>query len=57
MTAAESTTEGTYGDRIVAVEPGGNEFIAEEDRHDKPIHLLCFPMTRAGRTHPGNPAR
>ncbi|MDF2586010.1 MAG: cytosine permease, partial [Mycobacterium sp.] len=28
MTAAEPTTDGTYRDRIVAVEPGGNEFIA-----------------------------
>jgi nucleobase:cation symporter-1, NCS1 family len=40
MTAAEPTTEGTYRDRIVAVEPGGNEFIAEADRHGRPSQLL-----------------
>jgi nucleobase:cation symporter-1, NCS1 family len=33
-------TDGTYRDRIVAVEPGGNEFIAEADRHGKPSHLF-----------------
>lgn len=40
MTAAEPTTDGTYRDRIVAVEPGGNEFIAEADRHGRPSQLL-----------------
>ena len=40
MTAAEPTTEGTYRDRIVAVEPGGNEYIAEADRHGKPSQLF-----------------
>lgn len=40
MTAAEPTTDGTYGDRIVAVEPGGNEFIADADRHGRPSQLL-----------------
>ena len=40
MTAAEPTTDGTYRDRIVAVEPGGNEFIAEADRHGKPSQLF-----------------
>lgn len=40
MTVAEPTTEGTYRDRIVAVEPGGNEYIAEGDRHGKPSQLL-----------------
>ncbi len=40
MTAAEPTTDGTYRDRIVAVEPGGNEFIAEADRHSRPSQLL-----------------
>ncbi len=33
-------TDGTYRDRIVAVEPGGNEFIAHEDRHGKPSQLF-----------------
>ena len=40
MTAAEPSTEGTYRDRIAAVEPGGNEYIAEADRHGKPSQLL-----------------
>ncbi|MCF6389590.1 cytosine permease [Mycobacterium sp. MBM] len=40
MTAAEPTTDGTYRDRLVAVEPGGNEFISEADRHGRPSQLL-----------------
>lgn len=40
MTVAEPSTAGTYRDRIVAVEPGGNEFIAEADRHGKPVQLF-----------------
>jgi purine-cytosine permease-like protein len=40
MTVAEPTTDGSYRDRIVAVEPGGNEFIAEADRHGKPRQLF-----------------
>jgi nucleobase:cation symporter-1, NCS1 family len=40
MTATEPTTDGTYRDRIVAVELGGNEFIAEADRHGKPSQLF-----------------
>ena len=40
MTATEPTTDGSYRDRIVAVEPGGNEFIAEADRHGKPSQLF-----------------
>ena len=40
MTAAEPSTEGSYRDRIAAVEPGGNEYIAEADRHGKPSQLL-----------------
>jgi nucleobase:cation symporter-1, NCS1 family len=40
MTAAETTTDGTYRDRIVAVEPGGNEYIAEADRHGRPSQLF-----------------
>jgi NCS1 nucleoside transporter family len=40
MTVAEPTTDGTYKNRIVAVEPGGNEFIAEADRHGKPSQLF-----------------
>lgn len=37
---AEPTTDGSYRNKIVAVEPGGNEFIAEEDRHGKPSQLF-----------------
>ena len=42
MTLTEPTvqTDGTYRDRIVAVEPGGNEFIAEADRHGRPRQLF-----------------
>lgn len=40
MAVAEPTTDGTYRDRIVAVEPGGNEYIAEADRHGKPSQLF-----------------
>ncbi|MDT5398954.1 MAG: nucleobase:cation symporter, family [Mycobacterium sp.] len=40
MTAAEPTTDGSYRNKIVAVEPGGNEFIAEDDRHGKPSQLF-----------------
>ena len=40
MTVAEPATEGTYRDRIVAVEPGGNEYIAEADRHGRPRQLF-----------------
>ncbi|OBC15962.1 cytosine permease [Mycobacterium sp. 852013-50091_SCH5140682] len=40
MTAAEPSTDGSYRDRIAAIEPGGNEFIAEADRHGKPSQLF-----------------
>lgn len=40
MTVAEPSTDGTYRDRIVAVEPGGNEYIAEADRHGTPRQLF-----------------
>ena len=40
MTATEPTTDGSYRSKIVAVEPGGNEFIAEQDRHGKPSQLF-----------------
>ena len=38
--SAEPTTDGSYRNKIVAVEPGGNEFIAEADRHGKPSQLF-----------------
>lgn len=40
MIVAEQNTDGTYRDRVVAVEPGGNEYIAEVDRHGKPSQLF-----------------
>lgn len=40
MTATEPTTDGSYRNKLVAVEPGGNEFIAEADRHGKPSQLF-----------------
>ena len=40
MTTAEPTTDGSYRSKIAAVEPGGNEFIAEADRHGKPSQLF-----------------
>ena len=33
-------TDGTYRDKLVAVEPGGNEFISHEDRHGHPRQLF-----------------
>ncbi len=38
--AGEPVREGTYGDRIGAVEPGGVEFIPAGDRHGTPLQLL-----------------
>jgi len=32
--------EGDYGDRVVAIEPGGVEYIALSERHGKPIDLF-----------------
>ncbi len=32
--------EGVYGDRVVAVEPGGVEFIPLRERHGRPLDLL-----------------
>ena len=29
-----------YGDRVVAVEPGGVEFIPLDERHGRPLQLL-----------------
>ncbi|MEW5810190.1 MAG: cytosine permease [Actinomycetota bacterium] len=40
MTVTERSTDGTYRDRVVAVEPGGTEYIAEADRHGKPSQLF-----------------
>jgi len=32
--------EGEYGDRVIAVEPGGAEFIPLSERHGRPLQLL-----------------
>jgi nucleobase:cation symporter-1, NCS1 family len=32
--------EGVYGDRVVAVEPGGIELIPEQERHGRPLDLF-----------------
>jgi nucleobase:cation symporter-1, NCS1 family len=42
MTVAEPAlqSDGSYRDRVVAVEPGGNEYIAEADRHGRPSQLF-----------------
>jgi NCS1 nucleoside transporter family len=32
--------EGTYGERVIAVEPGGAEFIPLNERHGKPLQLF-----------------
>jgi nucleobase:cation symporter-1, NCS1 family len=32
--------EGTYGDRVMAVEPGGAEFIPLRERHGRPLQLF-----------------
>src|ERR1700729_1353412 len=32
--------EGTYGEKVVAVEPGGAEFIPLNERHGRPLQLF-----------------
>jgi NCS1 nucleoside transporter family len=32
--------EGTYGDRVATIEPGGAGFITDDERHGKPINLF-----------------
>jgi NCS1 nucleoside transporter family len=36
----ELPAPGEYGDRVIAVEPGGIEPVPDADKHGKPIHLL-----------------
>jgi NCS1 nucleoside transporter family len=38
--ASEPVRPGEYGERVVAVEPGGIEFIAIGERHGRPLQLL-----------------
>ena len=37
---ADAVREGTYGDRVVAVEPGGAGFIPLAERHGRPLQLF-----------------
>jgi NCS1 nucleoside transporter family len=38
--AATVVREGSYGERVVAVEPGGAEFIPLNERHGRPVQLF-----------------
>jgi NCS1 nucleoside transporter family len=38
--AAEPVRPGEYGERVVAVEPGGVEYISRTERHGRPLQLL-----------------
>jgi NCS1 family nucleobase:cation symporter-1 len=38
--AGVQVREGEYGERVIAVEPGGAEFIALHERHGKPLQLF-----------------
>ena len=43
MTALEDDVEvrqGTYGEKVIAVEPGGAEFIPLSERHGRPLQLF-----------------
>jgi nucleobase:cation symporter-1, NCS1 family len=44
-TVVAEVREGVYGDRVVAVEPGGAEFIPLSERHGKPISLFWTWMS------------
>src|SRR5262249_56336378 len=38
--AGVQVREGEYGDRLIAVEPGGAEFIPLHERHGRPVQLF-----------------
>src|SRR5262249_60546851 len=38
--AGVQVREGEYGDRLIAVEPGGAEFIPLHERHGRPLQLF-----------------
>ena len=44
-TGAVPVREGEYGGRVVAVEPGGIEYIPERERHGKPSNLVWMWMS------------
>src|SRR3954464_7639643 len=37
--------EGTYGDRVATIEPGGAGYITDDERHGKPINLFWTWMS------------
>src|SRR5438552_3814035 len=37
--------EGEYGDRVVAIEPGGVEYIPLSERHGRPLDLFWLTFT------------
>ena len=37
--------EGEYGERVAAVEPGGIEYIADKERHGRPLDLFWTWMS------------
>jgi NCS1 family nucleobase:cation symporter-1 len=43
--ASEPVRPGEYGDRVVAVEPGGIEFISVNERHGRPLQLFWTWMS------------
>ena len=45
VTVTAEVREGEYGDKVVAVEPGGAEFIPYSDRHGKPLALFWTWMS------------
>ncbi len=44
-TVTAEVREGEYGDRVLAVEPGGAEFIALSERHGRPLQLFWTWMS------------
>jgi len=40
LTVDEPVREGDYGEKVIAVEPGGVEYIPPAERHGRPIHLF-----------------
>jgi NCS1 family nucleobase:cation symporter-1 len=45
VTGEQTGVDREYGDRVLAVEPGGNEFIPDEDRHGTPGQLFWTWMS------------
>jgi len=45
VTITAEVREGVYGDRVIAVEPGGAEFIPLADRHGSPLSLFWTWMS------------